>query len=319
MWSDVASSAVSSRDVDGRLFGCDSWLEEFASPLSPLARLSPGDVRFGLPTLSKAFLPSTPPPPPYFEKILKRFTTHPSPHAKLHALLELELVLSASMSAPSSAHSMPTPSTATESVDAPRARGYIAKLSGLLSKRMSLAPSPIAMLLEGDEEDVAGLEHAEDPSIISAPDVFASPRRRRQLSNASASTITVEDLHHPLFAISQLDPSTTTGSFANTDDLLISLESILLHVRPSALFQNLQTIASLTPSAILDSNFLGKAFWDVGLAALSVKRDVVEGEAGIVERALGALGEGTEEGRELAERLLGIGSFLLAARCGVRS
>lgn len=179
---------------------------------------------------------------------------------------------------------------------------------------MSLAPSPIAMLLEGDEEDGAGLDHTKEPSIMSAPDVFASPRRRRQLSNASVSTITAEDQPYPLFSISsQLESTATTGSSSpSTDDLLTALESILLNVRPSALFQNLQIVASLTPSAILDSNFLGKAFWDVGLAALSVKRDVVEGESGIVERALVALGEGTEEGRELAERLLFIGAFFLS-------
>lgn len=75
-------------------------------------------------------------------------------------------------------------------------------------------------------------------------------------------------------------------------------------------FGILPTVGSLTPSKTLNS-ILGKAFWDVALAALSVRKEVVEGNFGLVERALTALGEGTEEGKELAERLILIGEFFL--------
>jgi hypothetical protein len=45
-------------------------------------------------------------------------------------------------------------------------------------------------------------------------------------------------------------------------------------IRPKTLFRDLQYIASFVPAQMLDKTARGKAFWDVGLAALGLKQDV---------------------------------------------
>ena len=45
-------------------------------------------------------------------------------------------------------------------------------------------------------------------------------------------------------------------------------------IRPKSLFRDLQYIASFVPAQMLDKTARGKAFWDVGLAALGLKQDV---------------------------------------------
>jgi hypothetical protein len=46
-------------------------------------------------------------------------------------------------------------------------------------------------------------------------------------------------------------------------------------IRPKTLFRDLQYIASFVPAQMLDKTARGKAFWDVGLAALGLKHDIV--------------------------------------------
>lgn len=46
------------------------------------------------------------------------------------------------------------------------------------------------------------------------------------------------------------------------------------NIRPKTLFRDLQYIASFVPAQMLDKTARGKAFWDVGLAALGLKQDV---------------------------------------------
>ena len=46
------------------------------------------------------------------------------------------------------------------------------------------------------------------------------------------------------------------------------------NIRPKTLFRDLQFIASFIPSNVLDKTERGKAFWDIGLAALSLKQDI---------------------------------------------
>ncbi|MCJ1483697.1 hypothetical protein MMC06_003865 [Schaereria dolodes] len=45
-------------------------------------------------------------------------------------------------------------------------------------------------------------------------------------------------------------------------------------LRPKTLFRDLQYIAAFVPSSVLDNTPEGKAFWDTGLAALSLKADI---------------------------------------------
>lgn len=62
----------------------------------------------------------------------------------------------------------------------------------------------------------------------------------------------------------------------NTDAIAEVLQSLFrdANVRPKTLFRDLQFIAAFVPPNILDRTEKGKAFWDTGLAALSLKQDV---------------------------------------------
>ncbi|KAM0753696.1 hypothetical protein T439DRAFT_322582 [Meredithblackwellia eburnea MCA 4105] len=314
MFSEFSSSTIANRDADGRPIGCDAWIQHLSSALSPLARPSAEEVRNGASPLPKAFRVSSEPVSRSIKDLLNRFTRHPSPHAKVLALFELELVLAASAkgSGPVDNSTSDSPSPPLDSHSQPvRSNSLTAKISNLIAKRLSHGPSPIAALLEGESEEdgvpavgtgTADQKDDEDhSSLFSTKDSIHSSRRGRELSVASDSTL--GDLAAHSGDLPDGEATTTT-----TDDLLLEIESIIRRVRPPLLFQNLQIVASLVPSAILDSTSAGKAFWDVALAAFSVKKDLVEGEFGVVERGLAALGEGTNEARELAERLLVIGA-----------
>ncbi|KAK6849402.1 hypothetical protein PG995_013235 [Apiospora arundinis] len=63
---------------------------------------------------------------------------------------------------------------------------------------------------------------------------------------------------------------------ANTDAIANVLQSLFRDpsIRPKTLFRDLQFIAAFVPPSILDKTERGKAFWDTGLAALSLKQDV---------------------------------------------
>lgn len=338
LWSDLTSTLISPRNHEGRLCGSDAWFEEFASPLSPLPRPEEKELRKGVKPVPKAYLPTTPKSPDYLTKILERFSQHPSPHAKMHALLELELVLSATMSAPLSAQGREgrpsTSSSSTTTLPSPEStKGYLSKLTSLLpnrdraTTRMSLSPRPITAVLEDEPPssftaDLFGATTS-NGGEDKIPSLSDHPHRRSRSSSRPLS-LTSSSSDIPSLPPTLLDfssPSTGTSPLSSTiplppaplttDALLLTLESLLLHALPSlpALFQSLQIIASLTPSAILDHHALGKVFWDTAGAALSLKREVVEGEFGVVERGMRALSEGTEEGRELAERLVKIGEF----------
>jgi len=62
----------------------------------------------------------------------------------------------------------------------------------------------------------------------------------------------------------------------STDMIVEVIQGLLrdANIRPKTLFRDLQYIASFVPAQMLDKTARGKAFWDVGLAALSLKQDV---------------------------------------------
>ncbi|TKA79861.1 hypothetical protein B0A49_01569 [Cryomyces minteri] len=64
----------------------------------------------------------------------------------------------------------------------------------------------------------------------------------------------------------------------STDQIIEVLQDLFRSVdaRPRTLFRDLQYIACFVPAQLLDRTAHGKAFWDAGLAALSLKRDVCE-------------------------------------------
>lgn len=59
-------------------------------------------------------------------------------------------------------------------------------------------------------------------------------------------------------------------------------------IRPKSLFRDLQYIASFVPAQMLDKTERGKAFWDVGLAALGLKQDVCRIMVELVDEVINA-------------------------------
>ncbi|KAL9127773.1 MAG: hypothetical protein Q9217_003403 [Psora testacea] len=72
-------------------------------------------------------------------------------------------------------------------------------------------------------------------------------------------------------------PESTEQTVAGADEVADKLLSIFRDpkLRPSTLYRDLQFIAAFIPSSILDQTAQGKAFWNVGLAALAFKEDLI--------------------------------------------
>lgn len=211
VWSHVLALRLvplSCRGVEeeGHALGCDGWIEELSGERSLLERIGPGKVGEGA---VKVFHPSSASQPPsvtareHHQVLLDRFIQHPAPEQKLQAIWELEMVLAAELSFPTSLPRQ-SPITTTSS------RRYTASLS---------------------------------PSSHSS----------------SVSLPTGVHGHYPSLASSAPSPPEQNED-VSTDDLLASLEHLLLHFAPRGLFRNLQAIAALVEGTTLNSTAQGKSF-----------------------------------------------------------
>ena len=182
---------------------------------------------------------------PFFDaytKLLKKMSLAPDPWIKLQMLYELENLVLKSIQ--DSSISQP-PSTATglkSEQDASR-RGYP-------SFRSKSVPRTKATSLE---------------------EVIANCTERR------AGTLKFE---RPTSGFSLLETELVPSDIdtSSTDDIVNTLLSIFHdpNLRPKTLFRDLQYIAAFIPSDTLDRTVQGKAFWNVGLAALALKEDLCE-------------------------------------------
>jgi hypothetical protein len=127
----------------------------------------------------------------------------------------------------------------------------------------------------------------------------------RQHSKASSSMSNLNS-KDAAFLLRSLPSSPSSPHQLSTDNLIPRLESLLLSSSfPPNFFSILQSISSLIPSSsILDSHCMGKAFWDIALAGLSIKKDWVDD---IVEEGCQRMGDGTAEGIEQARAMFLIG------------
>ncbi|KAM5379521.1 hypothetical protein ACJZ2D_004029 [Fusarium nematophilum] len=83
----------------------------------------------------------------------------------------------------------------------------------------------------------------------------------------------------PFFGPRQANSETRSiisGGNINTDIITKELQALFREasIRPKSLFRDLQFIASFVPSAVLDKQERGKAFWNTALAALKLKSEV---------------------------------------------
>ncbi|KAI9298382.1 hypothetical protein K502DRAFT_346113 [Neoconidiobolus thromboides FSU 785] len=82
---------------------------------------------------------------------------------------------------------------------------------------------------------------------------------------------------HMFFALELLVVANITSSESpGTDSIVNELERIFRRTRPKYLFRDLQLISLFVPGSILDLSDEGKAYWDMTMAAMSVKKEVVD-------------------------------------------
>ncbi|KAF1936352.1 hypothetical protein EJ02DRAFT_88069 [Clathrospora elynae] len=178
-----------------------------------------------------------------FRRLLNRFETHPNPFSKLHALYELELLIIASLSSRTG-------------------RSYN-------NRRDTLPPVPQSPTL-GAMPELSSREPATQTSRAqNLEEAIANCEERRSHSMNVERASNASPLPNRNGARSPVGPPST--------DMIVEVIQGLFrdaNIRPKTLFRDLQYIASFVPAQMLDKTARGKAFWDVGLAALGLKQDV---------------------------------------------
>ncbi|KAE9966598.1 hypothetical protein BLS_006898 [Venturia inaequalis] len=177
-----------------------------------------------------------------YRKLLGKFSTHPNPFVKLHALYELEQLIVADLCSKSGRYIAP--------------------------RRDTLPPVPQSPTL-GAEPDLS----SRDPTVHNAQaknlgEAIANVENRRSYSM---------NAHHN-HSSGRESPSgnRSPNRLPSTDMVVDVLQGLFrdAEIRPKTLFRDLQFIAAFVPASMLDRTERGKAFWDAGLAALGLKQDV---------------------------------------------
>lgn len=179
-----------------------------------------------------------------FQRLLRMFSVHPNPYAKLNALYELEHLIIAYL----------TPST---------------------TRRHRIRQEPVPTSPQSPE-----ISHH---NAFGATDATATAPRAKTLEEAidnckerRSHTLGQTECPLPINRNDERYSSSNLPSPASTDMIVDVLQDLFRdpEMRPKTLFRDLQFIASFIPAATLDKTERGKAFWDAGLAALGLKQDV---------------------------------------------
>lgn len=192
-----------------------------------------------------------------FRRLLSKFATHPNPYQKLHALYELELLIVASLSSRSGRSYNNRRDTLPTVPQSPTL--------GAVSEFSSREPATQHSRAQNLEEAIANCEERRSHTMATDRGPNASP------------------LPHRGGARSPVGPPST--------DMIVEVIQGLLRdsdIRPKSLFRDLQYIASFVPAQMLDKTERGKAFWDVGLAALGLKMDVCRIMVELVDEVINA-------------------------------
>ena len=179
-----------------------------------------------------------------FRRLLNKFSTHPNPFTKLHALYELEILIVASLSSRSGRH--PGRSGTLPTVPQSPTLGSVPELSSRESVVQTQQPQNI-------EDAIANV----------------AERRSHTMNAHNTSSGRTSPAN---FKPGARSPTT----IPSTDTIIEVLQSLFrdANIRPRTLFRDLQYIAAFVPAQMLDKTPRGKAFWDAGLAALGLKQDV---------------------------------------------
>ncbi|KAF2455719.1 hypothetical protein BDY21DRAFT_307227 [Lineolata rhizophorae] len=186
-----------------------------------------------------------------FRRLLRKFATHPNPFSKLHALFELEKLIIASLSSRSGRH-LSRRETTLPTVSQSPTLGSVPELS-------SRDPAVSTTRAQNLEEAIANCEERRSHSMNQNGPPSPSPMQQ----HGGGVTAIASDAR-------------SIAVLPSTDMIVDVLQGLFrdANIRPKTLFRDLQYIASFVPSRMLDKSAAGKAFWDAGLAALSLKQDV---------------------------------------------
>lgn len=179
-----------------------------------------------------------------FRRLLNKFETHPNPYSKLHALYELELLIIASLSSRAG-------------------RSYT-------TRRETLPPVPQSPTL-GAMPELSSREPATQTNRAqNLEEAIANCEERR------SHTMNVDRVSNASPLPSRNNGARSPVGPPSTDMIVEVIQGLFRdeNIRPKTLFRDLQYIASFVPAQMLDKTARGKAFWDVGLAALGLKQDV---------------------------------------------
>ncbi|KAK3326636.1 hypothetical protein B0H66DRAFT_551413 [Apodospora peruviana] len=183
-----------------------------------------------------------------YQRLLKMFCVHPNPYVKLNALFELQHLIVASLNSGSRRARLAW------------ARSEMGSASSATDEHGTGTGTGRAQPLE---EAIDNVKERRSHIMVQAPS-FA-PSGHGQTGRVSGGGRNMETR-----SIVSVHP-------ANTDAIANVLQALFRDpaLRPKTLFRDLQFIASFVPPSVLDKTERGKAFWDAGLAALSLKAEVL--------------------------------------------
>ncbi len=177
-----------------------------------------------------------------YQRLLRMFSVHPNPYVKLNALFELEHLIIASLT------------------------------SGSSRKKLARMARP--------DISASAIEHASGVAVRAKPLEEAIDNVKERRSQAMVQPTTLGSPVSPTRpgAMNAETRSIMSVNPANSDATSLVLQSLFRDpgIRPKTLFRDLQLIAAFVSPSILDKTERGKAFWDTGLAALSLKHEVCQ-------------------------------------------
>ncbi|KAK0636147.1 hypothetical protein B0T17DRAFT_570826 [Bombardia bombarda] len=182
-----------------------------------------------------------------YQRLLKMFCVHPNPYIKLNALFELEHLIEASLNSGSRRSRLAW------------ARSELGSASSVTEEHVSSSGTGRAQPIEVAIDNV---KERRSQTLMQGP-IFG------QSSHGQSSRVSGGGGNAETRSIVSVHP-------ANADAIANVLQNLFRDptLRPKTLFRDLQFIASFVPPSVLDKTDRGKAFWDAGLAALSLKQEV---------------------------------------------
>ncbi|KAL2754783.1 hypothetical protein ACRALDRAFT_1064593 [Sodiomyces alcalophilus JCM 7366] len=186
-----------------------------------------------------------------YKRLLRMFSIHPNPYAKMNALFELEQLIVASLA------------------------------SGTKRARFGWKRSNMS----STDSDGGGTGPGR-PGPLGYDIDNVKERRSHALQQSPAVPPAAAGPHQARYGASE--PSRSGGpsaQFANREAVTDVLRSLLRDktIRPKTLFRDLQFIAAFVRPTVLDETEKGMAFWDTGYAALVLKSEVCQTMLGVAD------------------------------------